>query len=162
MGTMITGWDKTGPHLYYVDNDALRIQGDLFSVGEFMVQKILLFLGIFHSFSSYFSAGSGSTYAYGVLDSYYHKDLTVPEAIELGKRAILHATHRDAYSGGINNGIDPLQTHSLSYPPPLYLVVFLCFYVVYHVGENGWTKVWSTDTHEMFYEYYPVDQVKRG
>ena len=45
MGTMITGWDKSGPQLYYVDNDATRIQGDLFSVG------------------------SGSTYAYGVLDT---------------------------------------------------------------------------------------------
>lgn len=44
MGTMITGWDKTGPQLYYVDNDATRIHGNLFSVG------------------------SGSTYAYGVLD----------------------------------------------------------------------------------------------
>jgi hypothetical protein len=36
--------------------------------------------------------------------SYYRFDLTVEEAIELGKRAIVHATHRDAYSGGINNG----------------------------------------------------------
>jgi 20S proteasome alpha/beta subunit len=36
--------------------------------------------------------------------SYYRFDLSVDEAIELGKRAILHATHRDAYSGGINNG----------------------------------------------------------
>jgi len=112
MGTMVTGWDKTGPQLYYVDNDATRIKGDLFSVG------------------------SGSTYAYGVLDSYYRKDLTIPEAIELGKRAILHATHRDAYSGGINN--------------------------VYLVQETGWQKIWSTDTHEMFYEYYPVTKVERG
>ena len=80
MGTMVTGWDKTGPQLYYVDNDATRIHGDLFSVG------------------------SGSTYAYGVLDNYYRPDLTYEEAIELGKRAILHATHRDAYSGGVNNG----------------------------------------------------------
>lgn len=110
MGTMVTGWDKTGPQLYYVDNDATRIHGDLFSVG------------------------SGSTYAYGILDNYYRKDMTYDEAIELGKRAILHATHRDAYSGGVNN--------------------------VYHVGENGWTKVWSCDTHEMFYEYYPVDKVE--
>lgn len=38
------------------------------------------------------------------LRSYWRYDLTVEEAIELGKRAILHATHRDAYSGGINNG----------------------------------------------------------
>lgn len=30
--------------------------------------------------------------------------MTVDEAIELGKRAIAHAVHRDAYSGGINNG----------------------------------------------------------
>ena len=41
---------------------------------------------------------------YYVCTSYYRYDLTVDEAIELGKRAILHATHRDAYSGGINNG----------------------------------------------------------
>lgn len=46
MGTMVTGWDKSGAQLYYVDNDATRIHGDLFSVG------------------------SGSTYAYGVLDKY--------------------------------------------------------------------------------------------
>ena len=39
-----------------------------------------------------------------ILCSYYRKDLTTEEAIELGKRAIVHATHRDAYSGGINNG----------------------------------------------------------
>lgn len=30
--------------------------------------------------------------------------MSVDEAIELGKRAITHATHRDAYSGGMNNG----------------------------------------------------------
>ena len=28
---------------------------------------------------------------------------------------------------------------------------------VYHVGENGWTKVWSGDTTEMYYGYYPVE-----
>jgi hypothetical protein len=34
---------------------------------------------------------------------YYRHDLTDEEAIDLGQRAIYHATHRDAYSGGINN-----------------------------------------------------------
>mmetsp|Transcript_1062 Transcript_1062/g.1184 ORF Transcript_1062/g.1184 Transcript_1062/m.1184 type:complete len:295 (+) Transcript_1062:197-1081(+) len=110
MGTMVTGWDKSGAQLYYVDNDATRIHGDLFSVG------------------------SGSTYAYGVLDNYYRYDLSVEEAIELGKRAILHATHRDAYSGGTNN--------------------------VYHVGPNGWTQVWAGDTTDMFYKYYPLKTTK--
>ena len=50
-----------------------------------------------------FSVGSGSTYAYGVLDANYRYDMSVDEARELGKRAIYHATHRDAYSGGTVN-----------------------------------------------------------
>ena len=50
------------------------------------------------------AVGSGSTYAYGVLDSGWRMDLTDSEAVELGRRAIYHATHRDAYSGGANNG----------------------------------------------------------
>jgi len=34
MGTMITGWDKTGPQLFYVDSDGQRLKGDVFSVGS--------------------------------------------------------------------------------------------------------------------------------
>ena len=49
--------------------------------------------------------GSGGTYAYGVLDSEYKYDLSVEEACELGRRAIYHATHRDAFSGGTVNGM---------------------------------------------------------
>lgn len=69
-----------GPGLYYVDSDGNRMAGNVFSVG------------------------SGSLYAYGVLDSGYHWDMTDEEAQELGRRAIYHATHRDAYSGGIVRG----------------------------------------------------------
>ena len=50
-----------------------------------------------------FSVGSGSTYAYGVLDSGYKFDMSVEDAYDLGRRAIYHATHRDAYSGGVVN-----------------------------------------------------------
>lgn len=46
-GTMIAGWDLTGPGLYYVDSDGQRTKGKIFSVG------------------------SGSLYAYGVLDQSY-------------------------------------------------------------------------------------------
>lgn len=106
MGTMVTGWDKSGAQLYYVDNDATRIKGDIFSVG------------------------SGSTYAYGVLDSYYRYDMSMEEAIDLGKRAIVHATHRDAYSGGVNN--------------------------VYYVGPEGWRVIHAGDTTEMYWQYYPL------
>eukprot|EP00546_Thalassionema_frauenfeldii_P014392 CAMPEP_0178917416 /NCGR_PEP_ID=MMETSP0786-20121207/13234_1 /TAXON_ID=186022 /ORGANISM="Thalassionema frauenfeldii, Strain CCMP 1798" /LENGTH=284 /DNA_ID=CAMNT_0020590963 /DNA_START=41 /DNA_END=895 /DNA_ORIENTATION=+ len=103
MGTMITGWDETGPQLYYVDDDGTRLKG------------------------RYFSVGSGSTYAYGVLDTHYRPDLTVEEAIDLGKRAIYHATHRDAYSGGINN--------------------------LYHVTADGWKFIHAIDVNDMHYEF---------
>ena len=103
MGTMITGWDETGPQLYYVDNDGTRLRG------------------------KYFSVGSGSTYAYGILDTHYREDLTVEEAIDLGKRAIYHATHRDAYSGGINN--------------------------LYHVTQDGWVKVHAVDVNDVHYDF---------
>ena len=103
MGTMITGWDETGPQLYYVDNDATRLKG------------------------KYFSVGSGSTFAYGVLDNYYRYDMSLEEAIDLGKRAIYHATHRDAASGGINN--------------------------LYHVTQEGWTYIHGIDVNDIHYEF---------
>jgi 20S proteasome subunit beta 5 len=103
MGTMVTGWDETGPQLYYVDDDGTRLKG------------------------KYFSVGSGSTYAYGVLDTYVRDDLTVEEAIDVGKRAIYHATHRDAASGGINN--------------------------LYHVTKEGWRVVHAIDVNDMHYEF---------
>ncbi|KAG4070123.1 hypothetical protein HA402_013366 [Bradysia odoriphaga] len=77
MGMMLAGYEKRGPGLYYVDSEGSRTAGSLFSVG------------------------SGSVYAFGVLDSGYRWDLTDEEAQELGRRSIYHATHRDAYSGGI-------------------------------------------------------------
>merc|ERR1719284_2129510 len=60
-GTMVAGWDKKGPNLYYVDDQGERFKGKVFSVG------------------------SGSTFAYGVLDSGYKYDLSVADAVELGR-----------------------------------------------------------------------------
>ncbi|MCL4148430.1 UNVERIFIED_CONTAM: hypothetical protein GTU68_031198, partial [Idotea baltica] len=80
VGVMISGWDKKGPGLYYVDNDGNRLSGNMFSVG------------------------SGSLYAYGVIDNGYKADMSDEEAYELGRRAIFHATHRDGASGGIVRG----------------------------------------------------------
>lgn len=103
-GTMICGWDKSGPHIHYVDNDASCIEGNLFSVG------------------------SGSLYAYGVLDAEYHEDLSVDEAVELGKRAIFQATHRDGASGGVVR--------------------------VYHIKEGGWEIIHDgLDVKDLYYEY---------
>jgi len=103
MGTMICGWDKTGPQIFYVDSDGQRLPGSLFSVG------------------------SGSTFAYGVLDTGYHYDLTTPEAFDLAERAIFAATHRDAYSGGTVR--------------------------IYHITEKGWERIRETDSMELYFRF---------
>ncbi|GFZ47094.1 proteasome endopeptidase complex [Saitozyma sp. JCM 24511] len=103
MGTMICGWDKTGPALFYVDSDGQRLKGDLFSVG------------------------SGSTFAYGVLDQGYSYDLSDEDAQELGRRSIIAAGHRDAYSGNTCN--------------------------LYHVRQDGWEFIGNYDVNELWYEY---------
>ena len=91
MGTMCAGvTPQEGPALYYIDSEGTRLAGNLFCVG------------------------SGQTFAYGVLDAEYHYDLTEEQALELGSRSILAATHRDAFSGGFIN--------------------------LYHVKEDGWVK----------------------
>jgi len=80
LGVMIAGWNKKGAGLYYIDDQGVRNK------------------------SNFFSIGSGSPYAYGILDSGYHWDLTEEEAYELARRAVFHATHRDSASGGIIRG----------------------------------------------------------
>jgi len=76
-----------------------------------------------------FAVGSGGTYAYGVLDTKRRMDMTVKEAVELGKQAIYHATHRDAGSGG--------------------------YCRVYHIHADGWTKVHDgLDVNELHWNEY--------
>merc|ERR1712196_563974 len=105
MGTMIAGYDqKKGPALFYCDSDGTRLKGNLFSVG------------------------SGATYAYGILDSEYSHDLDEKAAIELGKRAIYHATHRDAYSGGTIN--------------------------VFVIRDTGYEQMYKGDMNELHYGQY--------
>ena len=98
-------WDQgKGPSLYMVDNDGTRIKHHLFSVG------------------------SGSTYAYGVIDSAYSHDLSLQDAVELGKRAIYHATHKDGASGGVCR--------------------------VYHVHQDGWSIIEEgADVSELHWKY---------
>jgi len=103
MGTMICGWDKKGPGLYYVDSDGQRLNNNMFAVG------------------------SGATYAYGVMDEGYRSDLSVEDALELGQRAIYHATYRDAYSGGHIN--------------------------LYLMKETGWEHIAWRDVTELHYKY---------
>ena len=99
VGTMIMGYDDdddSPPKIFYVDNTGARIAGDMFAVG------------------------SGSTFALGILDTERKLEMTTEEAIDLGIKAIRHATFRDAYSGGFIN-------------------VFLI------TRNDGWRRVYSED-----------------
>eukprot|EP00968_Pinguiococcus_pyrenoidosus_P014974 scaffold1375_cov255-Pinguiococcus_pyrenoidosus.AAC.1 len=53
--------------------------------------------------------------------------MTPEEAFDLGRRAIYHATHRDAYSGGINN--------------------------LYWMKETGWEFMGAVDVNDLHYQY---------
>lgn len=72
-----------------------------------------------------FSTGCGNSYAYGVIDNGYREDMTVEEAYELGRRGIAHATHRDAYSGGVVNSEYTLEKNFVLYLPFKYTVSFI-------------------------------------
>lgn len=57
------------------------------------------------------------------------------EAYELGRRAVYHATHRDAYSGGAIN--------------------------VYHVQKDGWKKISSDDCFKLYQKYYNIVPINK-
>uniref|UniRef100_A0A8C6U358 Proteasome 20S subunit beta 11b n=1 Tax=Neogobius melanostomus TaxID=47308 RepID=A0A8C6U358_9GOBI len=100
-GTELCVASGFGPCLFYVCSDGTRLQGTLFSVG------------------------SGSPYAYSILDQGVEWGLTVEEATAIGREAVYRATHRDAYSG---NCVD-----------------------VYHVSSKGWTRRSREDLKEEYY-----------
>ncbi|XP_072552166.1 proteasome subunit beta type-11b [Salminus brasiliensis] len=109
--------NPSGPRLFYVCSDGLRLQGELFSVG------------------------SGSPYAYSMLDGRIHWGLSVDEAVSIAREAVYRATYRDAYSG---NNVD-----------------------LYHVTAKGWKRRKREDLKEEYYrekerERRTVDERKRG
>ncbi|KAI9541594.1 hypothetical protein NQZ68_028100 [Dissostichus eleginoides] len=90
-----------GPKLIYVCSDGARLQGDIFSVG------------------------SGSPYAYGVLDGRLRWNLSKEEAVSLAREAVFRATHRDAYSG---NNVD-----------------------LFHITAQGWSRRKREELKEEYY-----------
>jgi len=107
MGTMVAGCDQSNgtTDLFFVDDDGMRVQGEMFSIG------------------------SGSPYAYGVLDSFYKYDMTLDQAVQLGIRAIINATFRDSASGGVVR--------------------------VYYIHKTGWKIIHDAlDVSEMYLKLY--------
>ncbi|KAI5096114.1 proteasome subunit beta11b [Silurus meridionalis] len=100
----------SGPGLVYVCSDGLRLKGELFSVG------------------------SGSPYAYSILDERIHWGMSVDEAVSVAREAVYRATHRDAYSG---NNVD-----------------------LYHVTAKGWTRRKREDLKEEYYREKEREKTK--
>ncbi|XP_018588597.2 proteasome subunit beta type-11b [Scleropages formosus] len=101
-----------GPRLCYVCSDGTLLKGELFSVG------------------------SGSPYAYAVLDGGLRWDLSVAEACLLAREAVFRATHRDAYSG---NCVD-----------------------VFHVTWRGWRRREREDLKEEYYREWEERRRQEG
>ncbi|KAM9789901.1 proteasome subunit beta type-11a [Neosynchiropus ocellatus] len=93
----------SGPSLIYVCSDGERLHGNVFSVG------------------------SGSPYAYGILDRALQWDMSRDEAISIAREAVFRATHRDAYSG---NNVD-----------------------IFHVTTDGWSRRQREDLKEEYYRW---------
>jgi proteasome beta subunit len=76
---ILGGWDSTGGHVYSLD-----------AAGGSIPDK-------------YTAGGSGSPYAFGVLEDSFRDDMNINEGIELALRAVTAAMGRDSASG---NGAD--------------------------------------------------------
>jgi 20S proteasome subunit beta 5 len=103
VGSMVVGYDKRGPQIFSVDSEGSRVALKMCSIG------------------------SGSLNAYGILDNFYKPKMTDEEALKLGRRAIMHATFRDAGSGGSCN--------------------------VVHITPDGKTRYPPVDVSELYYEF---------
>ncbi|XP_072567242.1 proteasome subunit beta type-11a [Paramormyrops kingsleyae] len=101
-----------GPRLYYVCSDGTCLQGELFSVG------------------------SGSPYAYSVLDCELRWGLSLSEAVSLAREAVYRATHRDAYSG---NCVD-----------------------VFYINSQGWRCREREDLREEYYREKEKRKMRQG
>ncbi|XP_071368792.1 proteasome subunit beta type-11a [Centroberyx affinis] len=108
---------NSGPKVIYVCSDGTRLQEDVISVG------------------------SGSPYAYGVLDRDLRWSLSKEEAVSLAREAVFRATHRDAYSG---NNVD-----------------------LFHITARGWRRRERENLKEEYYRdmekrVKKVEERKRG
>ncbi len=65
--------------------------------------------------SEYTASGSGSPYAYGVMEDDYRKGMTTEQAKQLAARAVLAATKRDIASGGTGIDIVVMDKDGLNY-----------------------------------------------
>ena len=99
VGFLLAGKDNTGYYLYEIGVD-----GSIFQQESFV------------------SDGSGSVFAYGVLESSYKEGMSVDEGVELARKTVKTAMSRDSASGDgydiykiASDGLSHVETVKLSY-----------------------------------------------
>ena len=99
VGFLLAGYDKSGYYLYEIGVD-----GSIFQQDNFVAD------------------GSGSVFAYGVLESSYKDDISIEDGIKLARTALKTAMSRDSASGDgfdiykiTTNGLEKVETVSLTY-----------------------------------------------
>ena len=76
--------------------------------------------------------------------NFFSYDMSTADAIDLARRAIVHAAHRDAASGNI------VRSNYIIF---LFLLSKSLIYLVYHMKETGWEKIEEKDTNDYMYQY---------
>ena len=99
VGFLLAGYDNSGYYLYEIGVDGSIFQQD-----------------------SFVADGSGSVFAYGVLESTYKEDMSIDEGISLARTALRTAMSRDSASGDgfdiykiTKDGLEKVETVSLTY-----------------------------------------------
>lgn len=99
VGFLLAGYDNEGYYLYEIGVD-----GSIFEQDNFVAD------------------GSGSVFAYGVLESSYKENMSVEEGVSLARTALKTAMSRDSASGDgfdiykiTKEGLEKVETVSLSY-----------------------------------------------
>ncbi len=99
VGFLLAGYDESGHYLYEIGVD-----GSIFQQERFV------------------SDGSGSVFAYGVLESSYKEGMSIDEGVDLARKSLKTAMSRDSASGDgfdiykiTKSGLEKVETVNLSY-----------------------------------------------
>ena len=80
--------------------------------------------------------------------------MTDAEAYELGRKAIYHATHRDAMSGGMVRSKFQVSFWFICLNRALLVACFFFHLILaYHMKSTGWVKISEEDVTELHYKY---------
>ena len=136
MGTMVCGWDKKGPGLYYVDDGGQRLEGKIQSIPGRIIPEII---------QAHFS----------LLDPVPY----LPTVSSTKDTVMIYLSKPQK-----NSPLAPFTTRPIGMPLPADLsivrnllignLVWLFFCLVYHMKETGWEHCDWHDVKKLHWKYH--------